>query len=150
VVMDELVGETARRYATQLQEQGIELRLDLEGGNTRIRVNPGEIQQVVQNLVVNASQALGAGGQINVATRVHEGRVEISVLDTGPGIPEDLLEKIFTPFFTTKASGSGLGLTICAQIAKAHGGELSVRRCLPRGAAFTLVVPLPKPVAHPV
>jgi signal transduction histidine kinase len=99
---------------------------------------------VVQNLVVNAMQVMADGGTLTVRTRPLAGGLQIEVLDTGPGIPDDLADKIFAPFFTTKPTGSGLGLTICSQIIKAHGGVLEAASRPEGGARFSFILPLPK------
>jgi PAS domain S-box-containing protein len=145
VQLDELVSETVQRYTAELIERKIALRQDLQAGAVTVNVNPGEIRQVLQNLLVNGIQAMVNPGILEVHTRVLEGGVQVEVLDEGPGVPPDLQEKVFVPFFTTKASGSGLGLTICAQILKAHGGTLSVANRAEGGAAFRFILPLTKP-----
>jgi signal transduction histidine kinase len=147
VLMDELMEETVRRFEDRFQEQEVDLELDLRAPGLRCNVNPGEIQQVLQNLLVNALQVLESGGAIIVRSHRLEGGLRIEVLDDGPGFAPDLRERMFTPFFTTKASGSGLGLTICSQIVKAHGGMLDVRPRERGGACFFFILPLPRPAA---
>ena len=144
VVIDELVADTVRVHEGKLREQNIALALDLQAPGLKARVNPGEIQQVVQNLVVNAMQAMERGGRIEVRTRARTGGLRIEVRDEGPGVPEDIKQKLFTPFFTTKASGSGLGLAISSQIVKGHGGELTCQNAPGGGAVFAFSLPLPK------
>jgi signal transduction histidine kinase len=145
VAANELVAETVRRYEGKMAENNIELVLDLQSPGVKVNVNPGEIQQVIQNLIVNAIQVLGEGGGIQVRTRRLAGGLQVEVLDDGPGFAEDMADQIFSPFFTTKPSGSGLGLTICSQIIKAHGGVLSARPRASGGAIFSFILPLPKP-----
>ena len=106
--------------------------------------NANQLQQVVVNLVVNASQAVGAKGRIVVHTGPGApGRVLVTVTDDGPGVPPDLVERVFEPFFTTKpeGQGTGLGLSICYRIAEEHGG--SVRLENPREGGARFVVDLP-------
>ncbi|MFH1841767.1 MAG: ATP-binding protein [bacterium] len=145
VVLDELVNEVVRRYEDKLAEQNITLALDLQAPRVEVHINPGEIQQVLQNLVLNGMQTMENGGQLTVRTRAQEAGILVELLDDGPGIPDDVLPQLFVPFFTTKTSGSGLGLTISAQIIKAHGGKLTARQRAQGGAAFQFFVPLPKP-----
>ena len=145
VVGDELIAETVRHFQEKATEQSVKLILDLRAAGVLVNVNPGEIQQVLQNLVLNALQVVAeVGGTVMVRTQVLAGGLQIEVLDDGPGFADDMAEKIFTPFFTTKVSGSGLGLTICYQIVKAHGGVLSARSRRAGGAAFSFILPLPK------
>lgn len=101
------------------------------------------LEQVLLNLLHNCVDALAqiADARIEVRCRVENDGVAIVVLDNGPGVPADALKRIFVPFFTTKAGGSGIGLSLARQIAHAHGGRLDVGASVPRGAAFTLFVP---------
>ncbi len=144
VVGDELVGETVRRYEGRLAEQDIALELELGAPDAVVHVNPNEIQQVLQNMVVNAAQAMGREGRLVVRTSLVAGGFQAELLDTGPGIDPDVRDRIFSPFFTTKPSGSGLGLTICAQIVKTHGGKLLAENRPEGGARFGFVLPLPR------
>jgi len=144
VAGDELVRDTVTRFENQLVENSIRLELDLQAEGCLVYVNPSEIQQVLQNLIMNSIQVLTGGGRITVRTRIVEGSMQVEMLDDGPGFTPDLAEKMFSPFFTTKASGSGLGLTISSQIIKAHRGTLSARNLAGGGACFSFTLPLPK------
>lgn len=145
LAIDQLVAATVDRFRGQSDEKGLQLDYDLQAGDTQVSCNPGEIQQVLQNFLVNAIQVLSEGGRIEVRTRLLEGGVKIEVLDDGPGFAEDAADKLFSPFFSTKATGSGLGLTISAQIIKAHGGVPGAENREPGGANFFFILPLPKP-----
>ncbi len=140
-----LVEETVGRYADRIKEAGAKLVFDLQDQGVEIKVNPSEIQQVLQNLTVNAIQVLPEGGQLLVRTRLLEGGMMVEILDDGPGFADDTAEKLFSPFFSTKTSGSGLGLTICSQIIKGHGGILTASNRPEGGANFSFILPLPKP-----
>lgn len=149
VPVDELVADTARMFERRLQEQGTALALECAAPGLRVRVNPGEIQQVLQNLLMNAVQAMGQGGTITVRTRPQPGGVRVEVQDEGPGVPEDVKPRLFTPFFTTKPTGSGLGLAISSQIVKGHGGTLTCQAAPGGGALFAVGLPLPRPRPAP-
>lgn len=98
------------------------------------------LKQVFLNLVLNAVQATPSGGQLSILTRVSgSGLVEVVVSDTGCGIAEANLDKIFLPFFTTKAKGAGLGLAIVERILARHGARVSLDSAVGRGTAFTIV-----------
>jgi two-component system NtrC family sensor kinase len=106
--------------------------------------NANQLQQVVVNLVVNASQAVGSKGRIGVHTGPGApGRVLVTVSDDGPGVPADLVERIFEPFFTTKpeGQGTGLGLSICYRIAEEHGGSVRLENLKEGGARFVVDLP---------
>jgi nitrogen-specific signal transduction histidine kinase/CheY-like chemotaxis protein len=118
-----------------------------------IDVDEGQIHQVIDNLVINAVQAMPAGGVIHVqATNVTvsggpgiplpSGRyVRISIRDTGVGIPEEIRKKIFDPYFTTKQQGSGLGLAISYSVIRKHGGLITMRSKVGQGSTFSLYLP---------
>jgi signal transduction histidine kinase/CheY-like chemotaxis protein len=105
-------------------------------------VDPGQIGQVLHNILLNARQAMPEGGIIEVhAENEGDSRVKISVLDYGCGIPADVLPRIFDPYFTTKSSGSGLGLATSYAIVAKHGGNLSVKSNPGEGTVFTIELP---------
>jgi len=142
--MDDLVREVAKGYALEVEKNGIELRLDLQVGGTVVNAHPGEIQQVLQNFLMNAIQVMPSGGVLEIVSRVIEGGVKVGVRDSGPGFAEEESENLFSPFFSTKPTGSGLGLTICSQIIKSHGGVCGAENRAEGGAEFHFILPLPK------
>ena len=144
VLVDRIVAEAADRFQAELEDKGIRLEMDLKSDGLALDLHPGEIQQVVQNYIVNAMQAQPEGGLIEVRSRLVEGGVRIEVRDDGPGFAEDVGEKLFSPFFSTKTTGSGLGLTICAQIIKSHGGITGAMNSPQGGAVFSFILPLPR------
>lgn len=103
-------------------------------------IRPSQLQQVMVNLLLNAASAMNGNGRIEVFTAIEERRLNISVHDFGPGIPEKDLERIFDPFFTTKppGEGTGLGLAMSAQIVEIYGGEIVVESPSGQGATFTV------------
>ncbi|WP_183353782.1 two-component system sensor histidine kinase NtrB [Geomonas silvestris] len=125
--------------------KNIEKQLDLEENLPPVYVDPKHIQQVFLNLFLNAVQAMANGGTLTVQSRriVTDGKdlVQVKVTDTGQGIPPNILEKIFTPFFTTKAQGTGLGLAISHRLVEQHGGHLSVVSESGKGTTFTVELP---------
>jgi len=112
----------------------------------RILGFPGQVDQVLMNLLTNAAQAIGEnGGTISVAAHNQDARVLLTVVDDGPGIPKDVLPRIFDPFFTTKdvGEGSGLGLSIVHGIIERHGGHIEVESEPGQGTKFSISFPLP-------
>ena len=105
-----------------------------------------QLEQVFLNLVTNAQQALISGGTIHIASEQGGGVVRVSVTDTGPGIPEELVSRIFEPFFSTRevGEGSGLGLSVAYGIVQSHGGRLFAERALGGGARFVVELPIPR------
>ena len=104
---------------------------------------PSQLNQVFLNLLINASQAIDGTGEITIETALQAEQVHISFRDTGSGIPEGNLSRIFDPGFTTKGVGvgTGLGLSICYQIIKAHRGEIKVESEVGQGTTFTVILP---------
>ncbi|HEX5773804.1 MAG TPA: ATP-binding protein [Geomobilimonas sp.] len=112
----------------------------------QVLVDPNQIEQVLVNMLLNASHAMAAGGKLTVTTGLTSGdnRLFISIRDTGCGIPEENLGKIFDPFFTTKENlGTGLGLAVSYGIVESHGGNIEVQSTVGVGTAFTIRLPLP-------
>jgi signal transduction histidine kinase len=109
----------------------------------QIRCNPSQLSRVFLNILINAAQAIIESGEITVKTRVDKGHIEVTVSDTGLGIPSDHIGRVFEPFFTTRGigKGAGLGLSIAHDIVKTHKGEISVSSEVGKGT--TCVVRLP-------
>ena len=111
-----------------------------------VRINPGELQQVIVNLLVNAAQAMGNDGVLSVSLSQTEDKGQagacLCIGDTGPGIPDDNLDNLFDPFFTTKpAEGTGLGLSISQTLIRREGGHIRARNRNSGGAAFSIWLP---------
>jgi len=123
----------------------IEKSLDLQADLPPVYVDPKQMQQVFLNLILNAIQAMQNGGVLTIRTslleRDNKKWVRASIADTGPGIPEQILGKIFTPFFTTKAQGTGLGLAICHKLVEQQGGSISVESENGNGTTFHIDLP---------
>ena len=104
---------------------------------------PGELQQVVFNILLNAAQAMHGKGRIKVRARLEEGNVTLEVRDSGPGIPPGNLARVFDPFFTTKppGEGTGLGLAVCYEIVHELGGAIRASNMPGGGACFEVVLP---------
>jgi two-component system NtrC family sensor kinase len=154
VSVQQLVDETLLVLARDPQKDGIALRVQVQQ-DLFVSVDPIQLEQVLLNLLINARHAmLGKGGSLTIkAAAIEEGGVptelRLQVIDTGPGIPEKVLPKIFQPFFTTKgtarrgeAKGSGLGLAICREIIEHHRGRIEVQSVMGKGTTFSIFLPL--------
>jgi PAS domain S-box-containing protein len=102
-----------------------------------------QMRQVLWNIIRNALQALNGRGKLRISTEARDREVAIHIQDTGPGIAQDHLEKIFVPFFTTKTQGTGLGLPTSRNIVLAHGGDIRVQSEPGKGSCFSIILPLP-------
>ena len=109
---------------------------------TLIWVNPDKIMRVFINLIKNAIDAMPQKGTLTITNRQTKDNVEIAFADTGKGIPEKTLPKLFSPLFTTKAQGMGFGLAICKRIMDAHGGTITVETTVNKGTTFTITLPV--------
>jgi len=154
VSVQQLVDEALLVLARDPQKDGIALRVQVEP-DLLVNVDPVQLEQVLLNLLINARQAmLGRGGSLTIkAVSIQEQGVpteaRLQVIDTGPGIPEKVLPKIFQPFFTTKGTarrgetkGSGLGLAICREIIEHHRGRIEVQSAMGKGTTFSIYLPL--------
>ena len=111
-------------------------------GETRIRVDADKIMRVFINLIKNAVDAMPEKGTLEITSRQTRDNLEIDFADTGMGIPEETLPKIFSPLFTTKAQGMGFGLAICKRIIESHGGTITVKTAVNQGTTFTVALPV--------
>jgi CheY-like chemotaxis protein len=111
-------------------------------------VDTKQIQQVLVNLITNAMQAMQPGGGVlSVAVQSDDGTVSVEVRDTGAGISPEVLPRVFDPFFSTKAQGTGLGLSVSYGIVQAHGGDLTAQSTPNEGSIFVLRLPGTRPAA---
>ena len=130
------------------EHAGVRIDFRLAPALPELRVDDEQIRQALVNLMMNAVQATTAGGHVTVSTRVRDGAPEIEVKDDGRGITPDDLAHIFKPFFTTRHSGTGLGLPISRDIVERHGGRIEVHSSVGRGSTFTVVLPAPTPLVR--
>ena len=107
-----------------------------------LKADPDKIKRVFINLIKNAVDAMPHGGKITIASREAKDSLQISFTDTGSGISEEILPKLFSPLFTTKAQGMGFGLAICKRIIEAHGGNITVETVKGQGTTFTVTLPV--------
>lgn len=150
-----LIEEAEALLAKRLRERGVKLDKRLDQQLPVIHASSDQVKQVILNLLLNAADAMPHGGTVTVSTTVigaakiglPSGRsVQLQVRDTGLGIAEEHLQRVFEPFFSTKgAKGSGLGLWVSSGIVQAHGGSLQVRSVEGRGTVFTIVLPVEGP-----
>jgi len=142
VGLNEAVVRVGRMLGRLLPEN-IEIRVELVPEQPSILADPGQLEQVLLNLVVNARDAMSAGGVVSIRTHADVDVVTLVVSDTGAGMNEHTRERIFNPFFTTKApgDGTGLGLSTVYRIVSSAGGEIGVESKLGAGTTFTVTFP---------
>ena len=145
--LNEAVSEVIVMVRSAIAKNGIAVRTHLRDGLVPVRGDRVQFQQVVVNLILNAIEAMGsidAGArELSIMTEQEQTGVLVAVGDSGPGIDAGNLERVFEPFYTTKTSGVGMGLSICRSIIEGHGGQLWAGANEPRGAVFQFTLPGP-------
>jgi signal transduction histidine kinase len=146
-MIHEVLDDILSQIGHQVDLAAIEVVREYAPDLARVRGDADQLRQVFSNLILNAAQAMQAGGTLRLATRSrHPGKgYLVEIADTGKGILPEQLEKIFTPFFTTKDNGSGLGLSVSYGIVKDHGGDIEVESSPGRGTCFRVVIPKEEP-----
>ena len=144
VQINEIVQKVARLLQGQLQSPehpAIECRLDLAEALRQIAADPELLHRAFSNLALNAMDAMPQGGTLTMSTRQHGDRVMVEIADTGAGLTAEECERLFTPYYTSKAHGTGLGLAIVQSIISDHGGRISVRSQPGQGTTFMIELP---------
>ena len=140
--LNALVRETCDRLEPSIKERGITLRLELDEDLPEVRFDPVHLRQVILNVAKNGIEAMPEGGTLTMVSGSRDNRVFLEVSDTGEGIPPEVMEKMFQPFFSTKDKGSGLGLAISQKIIEAHQGKITIESELGKGSRVTLFLNL--------
>jgi two-component system NtrC family sensor kinase len=144
ISINSIIDKVIRLVSPQTEKNNIEIIRRL-GDVPYIKADPRQIEQVMFNIILNAIQAIGSDGKVNIKTsETTDGFIEVRIEDTGPGIPEEYIRKIFDPFFTTKPvnKGTGLGLSVCMGIIREHKGSIEVESEYGKGAAFIIKLPV--------
>jgi signal transduction histidine kinase len=145
--VNEIIEESVRAFADICTEQSIQVEKKLDSSLPPVLIDRDQIREALNNFISNAIGAMPEGGTLEVKTIMEELNnvqyVTVEVSDTGPGIPENELDIIFEPFYTTKdlGVGTGLGLSICKKIVDEHNGLLTVESTLGKGTSFTIYFP---------
>lgn len=138
----QLLESVGRLAAETAKMSGVKVRIESPDHVPAVSLDPEQIKQVLLNLVINAIQAMPAGGEVVLRTFSKTGAVILQVQDEGTGIPSEDLERVFNPFVTTRPGGTGLGLSIAYQIVSQHGGHIAAQKNPQRGMTFAVTLPL--------
>jgi PAS domain S-box-containing protein len=142
--INEFIKELAEFVSCELKEANVECVLNLDENLSAVDFDAALLKQAFLNLVKNATAAMSGGGALTITTEDAEGEIRITIADTGAGISEEDFPKIFEPYFTTKDTGTGLGLTVVFKVIKEHKGEINVVSREGEGTVFTITLPKPQ------
>lgn len=140
--LNDVVEQTLELLRPEIENRGLGVKTRLARRLTATPIDPTQMQQVLVNLVKNAMQAMSRGGILTLQTGESSDGVWVSIADTGGGIPQEQISRIFEPFYTTKKKGTGLGLMIVQRIIRAHEGKIEVESNVGHGTTFRIWLPL--------
>jgi signal transduction histidine kinase len=140
--LNDVVEKTLELLMPEIENRGVTVKTKLARNLTATPIDATQMQQVLVNLVKNAAQAMTRSGTLTLQTGESGDGVWLSVSDTGGGIPQEQINRIFEPFYTTKKKGSGLGLMIVQRIVRAHGGKIELESRIGHGTTFRIWLPL--------
>lgn len=142
VDINALLEDILTQLPHQIAMHGVNIKRKYAVELPPICADGGQLRQVFTNFMVNAVEAMEAGGMLLLETDLRDGQLMVDITDTGPGISDEVREKLFNPFFTTKRRGSGLGLSVSYGIVERHGGTIEVHSEPGRGATFRVRLPI--------
>ncbi len=140
--LNQIIHSACEVLAPELEKCGITCTERFSPALPRMQLDSDQMRRLYINLIKNAVEAMPEGGALTITTTLDNDLVTVATADTGTGIPEEVMDKIFEPFFTSKATGSGLGLTLATQIVHSHGGTIEVRKGEPAGTIVTMQLPV--------
>ncbi len=141
-LVNTMLEELIESIEPQLEAQAVDVELDIPP-HTTLSADREMMRRAVLNLLLNSLDVMPRGGSLVITTFVSRRGFELEVADSGPGITGEQQQRMFEPFYSTKESGTGLGLAMVQRVVEAHGGTVEVRNCPEGGAAFTLFIPRP-------
>ncbi|GHU13101.1 PAS domain-containing sensor histidine kinase [Spirochaetia bacterium] len=142
--INSFIGDVMEFVRYELENARVETKLELEEKLPPVEFDERILKQALLNLIQNATAAMPQGGLLAVSTALQDDEIAIIVRDTGQGIPPENFSKIFEPYFTTRETGTGLGLTLVFKIIREHHGEIAVKSKEGEGSCFTLTLPVPQ------
>lgn len=142
LTVNRMISDLVSMLEKEMQERGVTIRKRLARSLPKVRVDQQQLRRALLNMLKNSLEAMPAGGEISVATDSNSDHVLIAISDTGAGIEVEHIDRIFTPFFSTKEMGTGLGLPLAQQIVAEHGGEILCSSKLGEGSSFLVTIPI--------
>ena len=138
---NELILDTVEFLRTEIENRNITVEIAPSSGLPPVLLDRDQMRQALYNIIRNSFQAMGSQGLLRVVTGSDDSHVWVSIGDTGGGIPQASIDRIFQPYYTTKESGNGLGLHVVQRIIRAHGGEIILESAENKGVVFTIRIP---------
>jgi two-component system, NtrC family, sensor kinase len=138
--VNQLLSRVLDFSAHELERAGVQVERDFDPSHPRALADEGQLRQVFLNLLRNGREAMPSGGKLRIASRATVNAVEVTISDSGGGIPLEAQSRLFEPFFSTKSGGTGLGLSLARQILEAHGGSIACTSTAAEGTTFLLRV----------
>ncbi|NIA16430.1 MAG: HAMP domain-containing protein [Nitrospiraceae bacterium] len=140
--IDLILDECARLVRKDAEERGVQLVVELRAGDTSLMVDPKQMTRAVLNVLLNALEVCPPEGRVRLFSRITDRTCEIEVRDDGPGITPEVAERAFEPYFTTKETGTGLGLSLTRGIVEEHGGAITLTSMAGQGSQVLIILPL--------
>ena len=140
--INDVIFRTLQFMQLDITKQNVVVEQSLAYDIPRTMADDKQLEQVFRNMILNSLQAMPDGGKLAVSTRAFRDGVRVVIADSGVGIPEDALDQVFVPFFTTRTKGTGLGLSVVQKIIDNHGGKVSVRSAVGEGTTFEIFLPV--------
>ncbi len=139
--MGQLLSDVLKFVALDLKQRGVKVVKKLQNAVLMVFISTPAMTHVLLNLIKNAMEAMDSGGELRIAMDYSDGKVHVVISDTGAGVSAELHKHIFDPYFTTKSTGSGIGLTIAYKLVRLHGGNLELNTSYTQGASFVVSLP---------
>ncbi len=141
ISVSEVLDAVLRQLTEEIRSKGLTIEREEDVHPPRLQADPRQLEEALLNIVINAIYYSPPGGTIGIRAKAAPDKVTISISDEGPGVPAEHAKNLFQPFFTTKSSGSGLGLALADSIVRAHGGRISFGNLPEKGTQFTIDLP---------
>lgn len=141
VDLDSLIKDSFELVSLIIDKRGISVKKDIPANLPKLHIDDSQIKAVLINIYNNAIDAMPQGGDLTISASLESPYVKLTISDTGKGIKEDDMNKVFMPYFTTKEGGTGIGLDISKRIIEAHKGQLTVESCFGKGTNFIILLP---------
>ena len=141
VELKELIMGAYKFVSTAANTEGVNLSIDTGPDTLTLSADPEQLERIFINIFTNAIDAMSGAGDLSVRVLKNGEAITVKISDTGKGIPAEVIDKVFEPFYTTKDKGTGLGLAIVFNIIKKHGGEIIVESKEGKGTTFTITLP---------